>query len=567
MIDFEYMKIADQVSSLVKEVDALVEGLTNETVGESAKHFRAELRGLLDRTKLEIAFVGQYSSGKSTIIRALTCNKSIIIGQDITTDKATQYSWGDHLIVDTPGIYAGRPRHDEISLKYMDTAHLIVYVVTINGFDSLIGASFRKLAFEDQRIGKMMLVVNKRSTEAEENQQQWTADIEKVIEPANSEEVFLSVIDAKEYVDSLEETEEELQKELFRLSHFEEFVFQLNEFVKERGLNGKLISPLNAINAGIGHLINILTADSDDVKKVQEAIRQKRFLVADCHSKVMQSVMSEVNTLCASIKGKGSKLAANIVDDAELESLNDQNESTMSEIASLCDNTGIAIDHVVQSELQVLDEKCGELMDSPLMRHLLRFGSAKLDFNIEVKDSRVDERLKKLPEVIGKIGNLLHTHSIGQNAALKGLGSVTGSNLHEGVLQVGKIVNFKFKPYQAVKIADKLGKVGKFLGASQIILGPAIAWFEEVQEKRYKEEIKRVRIAVRHNYHRYAEAIAGEYQTEILDKLNSFFAGILHDIDKDSEGLRSKAGSGQELVQRLLRVQEKAKGLLAIVTS
>ncbi len=527
--------------------------------------FGRNCAGLLDRTKLEIAFVGQYSSGKSTIIRALTGDKSIVIGQDITTDKATPYPWSDHLIVDTPGIYAGRPNHDDISLKYMDSAHLIVYVVTINGFDSLIGANFRKLAFDDRRIGKMMLVINKRSTEAEENQLQWTSDVERVIAPANSREVFLSVIDAKEYIDSIDEPEGELQRELCRLSNFEEFVHQINEFVMARGLNGQLISPLNVINAGISHLINMLTSDNDDVKKIQEAIRQKRFLVADCHDKVMRSIKSEMNTLCADINERGSKLAAHIVDGAELEILNEQNERTMSEIALMCDNSGIAIDHVVQSELQVLDDKCGELMDSPLMKDLLRFGSAKLDFNIEVKDSRIDEHLKKLPGVIGKIGNLLHTHSIGPNAAMKGLRVASGSKLHEGILQVGKMVNFKFKPYQAVKIVDKLGKAGKFLGAAQIVLGPAIAWFEEVQEKNYKEEIKRVRIAVRHNYHRYAEAIADEYKSEILDKLNLFFGDILDHIDKDSEELRSKAMTEQKLVQQFLGLQAKAKGLLALV--
>ena len=564
MIEFEYKKLADQVSCLIKEVDTRLEGLSDEIVSESAKHFQAELHGLLDRTKLEIAFVGQYSAGKSTIIRALTGNKNIVIGQDITTDRATAYAWGDHIVVDTPGIFTGRPNHDEISLKHMDTAHLIVYVVTINGFDSLIGVNFRELAFDHQRIGKMMLVVNKLSTEAEENQQQVTLDIEKVIEPASSEEVFLSVIDAKEYIDSFNEQEEEAQSELRQLSHFEKFVDQLNVFVKEKRLNGQLISPLNTINEGISHLINMLTADSDEVKKVQEAIRQKRFLVADCHNRVMRSITSEVRTLCASINEKGSKLATKIVDDAGLESLEDENERTLSEIAFLCDDTNTAIDRMVTSELQALDEKCGELMNSPLMMDLLRLGPKELDFIIEVKDCRMDERLKKLPEVISKIGDFLHTHSIGTKAASKGLQQVTGSALHEGLLQLGKMVNFKFKPYQAVKIVDKVGKLGKFLGLAQIILGPAIAWFEEEQEKKYKEEIKNVRISVRHNYQRYANAITDEYNIEILDKLNNYFVDILNHIDNDSEGLRSKSVGEQESVKQLWSLQAKAKSLLTI---
>ena len=63
-----------------------------------------EQKVIRENPVLRVAFIGQYSAGKSTIISALTGNRNISIGADITTDKATPYSWNGIEIMDTPGI-------------------------------------------------------------------------------------------------------------------------------------------------------------------------------------------------------------------------------------------------------------------------------------------------------------------------------------------------------------------------------------------------------------------------------------------------------------------------------
>ena len=67
--------VYQQKLALLKEKTQKLLLSTGNTV--LASQLDAELDNAKDRKKLQLAFVGQYSSGKSTIISALTGDKSI----------------------------------------------------------------------------------------------------------------------------------------------------------------------------------------------------------------------------------------------------------------------------------------------------------------------------------------------------------------------------------------------------------------------------------------------------------------------------------------------------------
>ena len=102
---------------------------------------------------ISLVFAGQYSAGKSTILKALT-GFDIATGHEITTEEARAYDWHGVQVVDTPGIGTGRrPEHDEISYKAIADADLLVYVVTYQGFDELIAQDFRELLIDRDKAG------------------------------------------------------------------------------------------------------------------------------------------------------------------------------------------------------------------------------------------------------------------------------------------------------------------------------------------------------------------------------------------------------------------------------
>ena len=160
-------------------------------------------------SKLNIAFVGQYSSGKSSLIKGLTGLDDIPIGSGVTTDQVTKYDYKDLVVWDTPGILAGeREQHDEASFAAMDQADLLFYVVTNELFDDVVGAAFRDLCFTKGREKEILLVVNKSQRDSGTVETKLNG-IAEVLEPRIPEDFPIVFVDAESYFESLKEEDEE----------------------------------------------------------------------------------------------------------------------------------------------------------------------------------------------------------------------------------------------------------------------------------------------------------------------------------------------------------------------
>ena len=196
---------------------------------------------------ISIVFVGQFSAGKSTIIKALTGIKDIETGEGIKTLETHSYDWNGIEVVDTPGINTTiRPDHDEISYRAIARADMLVYVITEELFDDYVGQNFRKLLLEKDKAAEMVLVVNKMADvgNTEANQIIKREDLRKVTTPYSPEDLRTVFIDAESYLDSLTEEDPDIAEELRNRSNYDELVKTLNEFVKDKGISSRLTTVL-----------------------------------------------------------------------------------------------------------------------------------------------------------------------------------------------------------------------------------------------------------------------------------------------------------------------------------
>ena len=91
-----------------------------------------------------VVFAGQYSGGKSSIIKAMTGRGDIEVGSGVVTQQVHEYDWNGITVVDTPGVHTEiRPDHDAITYKAISDADLLVFVVTNELFDSHLADHFR----------------------------------------------------------------------------------------------------------------------------------------------------------------------------------------------------------------------------------------------------------------------------------------------------------------------------------------------------------------------------------------------------------------------------------------
>ena len=193
------------ISTWTEKSEELIKKI--ESVFQSIDYPKDELpQTVYDNEKpISIVFVGQFSAGKSTIIKALTGIQDIKIGSGIQTEETQTYDWNDIEIIDTPGIRTSlRPDHDDITYDAIAKADMLVYVVTQELFDDNIGHNFRKLLLEKDKAGEMILVVNKMEDigNTTSNRDIKRNDLRKVTEPYSPEDLRTVFIDAQTYLDS-----------------------------------------------------------------------------------------------------------------------------------------------------------------------------------------------------------------------------------------------------------------------------------------------------------------------------------------------------------------------------
>lgn len=224
-----------------------------------------------DTGNIKLVFAGQYSAGKSSILKMLTGRNDIAIGAGITTQKAHSYDWNGLEVVDTPGIHTElRPDHDEISYSAISSADMLVFVVTNELFDSYLAEHFRKLAIDKDKAGEMILVVNKMDRASDGNteiqQNVIREDLRKVLTPYTPEQLNLCFLDAESYLDSLKEREDdpEIADELYERSGYAEFVETLNSFVTEKKIPAKLTTGLYVLEDALEKAVHDLEPKSND---------------------------------------------------------------------------------------------------------------------------------------------------------------------------------------------------------------------------------------------------------------------------------------------------------------
>lgn len=305
----------------------------------------SELQESVDSdSMINIVFVGQYSAGKSSIIKMLTKNEGIEVGAAITTQQYTPYVWNGMYIVDTPGIQTGiREDHDAITDEAIQKSDLIVFVITNELFNPTILRYFNKLAYDMGKGKQMILAINKMSRGGEKKV--LLADLQKVLaQPYNgntmlSEDNFRPCfLDAQSYLDSLNISDAEIQEELYKISGYDGFVKTLNDFAEEKGLYGKLCSQIQRLQ----DCLNDIEAQLDcaEASGDQEAINELVYIMKGFKRDKMRELDNLYISAKQDIRNAGGQLASNLSlevdkDDfiAQGDTVNEKIESELKQIA------------------------------------------------------------------------------------------------------------------------------------------------------------------------------------------------------------------------------------------
>lgn len=522
---------------------------------------------------IRLVFAGQYSAGKSSILKMLTGRTDIAIGADITTQQAHTYDWNGIEVVDTPGIHTQlRPDHDEISYDAIASADMLVFVVTNELFDSYMAAHFRKLAIDKDKAGEMILVVNKMDRTAEgntgEQQKIIREDLIKVLEPYTPEQLNLSFLDAESYLESVEERAEdpELADELAARSGYAQFIETLNRFVEEKSIPSKLTTELYVIDDRLEKAIKELQPKSSDadIDALEESFMQQRHLLIEARGRLQQEVKDIYTTAASQIRDIGLDAANLLVEGCKQDEVEDELQKSIRKAEDIIEKCQSDAVEIIDARLNEMGQQLEVIENS--------------DFSRDLK-SRLNGKFEGLPEGIKKIitnagpdfqkagqAVLNNAYKAGTQGGLK-LTNFSGSTIHQMVLKVGHGVGFKFKPWQAIKITKGIAIGGQVLSA----LGVGFSVFMQIKadqdEERIREDLKNNRQNIRSQFNVVANELEDYARQYIKDNVNRPLETSIATIDGNIQEIRDTRSNRSAACRQLEELQRECRLLIQDIHS
>ena len=555
-------------NNLVKFDDLLGKSNHPELTAIRTK-LRVELKTYLEQGVIGVAFVGQYSSGKSTIISALTGRRDIHIDADIATDKTTSYDWNGIKLIDTPGLFTDRTDHDEITYNAINNADLLVFCLTYMLFDSLTAENFKKLAYEKSYRWKMMLVINKMADGAGEEEEliaNYSKSLAAAIEPYNLDEFPLCFIDAKDYCEGVDEKDEFL----IEVSRFQSFTDALNTFVKRRGSLTKFDTPVRIALSYVDDAQLSLTRNSNEDSAFFELLNRLSRTIRQERDRLRTKIRGIALRLSAAAANEGTILARAVGGNEDIEALGKQAESN---VQKHCDKAGAEIEEAVKAAVESFPEEIKEVLQSDLAQAFV----ARLEVNQKVYTHNVDsgldvERLRgqvKLLKDIGERAGVKLTNlatKTGANTtgqAFLRASNVAGGGLHQGVYAMGKFLGFNFKPWQAVNIAKGIGNVAKILGPVLSVGLLAVDIYAVTQEEQLDQKLVDARREITSQFTAIGKEIESQIEAQIIEVESQIFGEFQNQIAEARKQEEEAIGASNKSVAYLAEIRKEFEEILS----
>lgn len=536
--------------------------LNNE---ELADKYEKKLKDIDTESKLKIAFVGQHNAGKSTMVSALTKNKEIKISSNVETDDTTQYEWGDVIIYDTPGLYAGvKAEHDISARLAIQDSDILIFCITSSLFDDLIIKDFVDQAYNKSYKNKIILAVNKMSQEDRDYDElviNYTKTLSNTLKEigGNLEDFPIAFFDAKDYKDGIDDEDEEL----IEISHFESFISLLNQEIDKRGLTAKVITKCNILNDAISEAISAGGTETD--KSFNYLIDRLIKTVRKNKKDMKYRVEGEERNLSTTIQEIGNS----IVDKIGNEEITEKDEEAVGvSIEKAVDNTVEKIETMVTQSVEEMDNEIGEILSSDMAMHIFK----DIDFNdVDVVDASVKD-LKNFVDKYGVAakfaregGQKLSKMALAEGATnFTKLASTSGSTMHKVVLGVGHFFGKSFKPYEAIKIARGIGRAAAVIGPIVSVLDIVMTLGGKVKEEKDAKMVESAKTQTFNGYSSLASDIQREISKQYSEMEKEIYDLRIEELQKVKEDKINEMKSGTIFVDTLKNYMAEIKDIMAV---
>ncbi|MGB3509766.1 MAG: GTPase [Microcoleaceae cyanobacterium] len=482
---------------------------------------------------MQVAFVGQYSSGKSTIISALTGKRDIKIDADITTDKTTIYDWNGIKLIDTPGLFTERKDHDKITYKTMIKADLLVFCLTYMLFDSVTVENFKKLAYEKGYRWKMMLSINKMSDEAGKEEQKianYRHSLSEALKPFCIDDFPICFVDAKDYCDGVDESDDFL----LEVSRFQSFIDSLNKFVQGRGSLTKFDTPVRIVLQLVAEAGLIIARNSTEDSAFFEVLYQLSRTVKKERDRLKVKVKNIVLEISNFISNKGNELAFVVGTEQDFKSLHEQVEL---DVRQQYENAEIKLQQVAEMAIFEMRVELEKVLNGNLVQALVI--SLDNQQNIPLFNMGDDINRECLKNQVGSLRKIAETAGIDvTNVSTQKSGFLrfwdAGNNFHRAIFGEDKSFGLRLKSWEVLGVSENIGNSARFFGDAVNLVSVGVDFGEN--DGQLEEQMADVRRDISSKF----QAVAKFLETEIELQVFEFESIVFGEIERQISAARSQ---------------------------
>jgi ethanolamine utilization protein EutP (predicted NTPase) len=559
MATFQLPELQRRIQSSLDSLQAFLLARGEHSLQEKANALEQQRLALGERALLSLAFSGQYSAGKSTIISALTGRSDIHISADVATDEVQAYRWREIELWDTPGLFADRPDHTAKAEQALRDADLIVYCLTTNLFDTVTAADFRRLAFDNGFAPKIFLVINKLSMVDVEDTDDYisnlTISIDRTLAPHHLSGFNHAFIDAQDFREGVADGDDIL----VQFSRFEGFIQQLNGWVKQQGLLARLDPPIRlglaTIDEALGTLPDGTFQQNPELFLLNQQLRivqsQQRRTAAEVR-RISTGVVQHVQLL-------GEQLLSGELGEEE----NQAKSSFRVKCEEINKSAFDDLNGTLQEAYAQLQSKLDDFAREPFVAEYFASVEAGVAGSVP---KRGEETAAKGNPIKDIAKNLIDKGA--ENFTLPGgimstSSQVAGTAGHQLVYTVGKFLGKDFRPWEAVNIAKGLGQAVGILSIAMAAYSVYDHVNEEAKVVEKQRQADQQLSEARSQIRKLAEAMAAQVQDIYQQEYDLPVIGVIVDrLNAARDEVLAREASNKDLVEGLSSYRSELKSCL-----
>ncbi|MBK4833559.1 LeoA/HP0731 family dynamin-like GTPase [Enterococcus faecium] len=434
--------------------------------------------------KLKVALVGGFSEGKTSIVAAWSGNydsETMKIDSSESSDEVQIYHLDEFDLIDTPGLFgfketSNQVKYKEITRKYVSEANLLLYVMNPNNPIKDSHKEELRWLFKDLNLlSRTVFVISRFDEEAdiedhEEYEERFETKKQNIITRLRdfdiideNQNVPIVAVAANPFGEGFDYWLSNLD-EYNQISHISDLQAATSEQIKKSGGANALVLatsqsivkdviqrqlPMVQQNIALAaEEINKFKSIISDVRKEQDSSERN---ISNARTELKEYITDLFTDLILQVKG------------TDIETINEFFERNIGD-------EGIVLETTIQNEFE---------------RQL-----GKIAYEISKAETNFNASINHYNNMVGDLAiqGMKISKEFLKNAKVSSKAILTTRDF--------LMPTFKFKPWGAIKLADKISKGFAVTGA---LLGIAVEAFDSYSKAKQEEEFNRVKNAIAEN--------------------------------------------------------------------